>query len=82
MFLPLLCFIGNIYICTLEFSIFVEVLDNIFEHNRDCDFSGALFYCVPPATILAERSFHVIMWSSETIPQDAHTNFVHVEDFR
>ena len=33
-------------LCVLEFSVLVKMLYNIFGHNTDCDFSGALFCCM------------------------------------
>ena len=41
-------------LCTLEFSILVKMLHNIFGHNTDCDFSGALFCCMPSSNCFAQ----------------------------
>ena len=68
---------------SLEFSFLVKMLHNIFWHNNDyVILSGALFCCMPSSNCFAwltEDQVSSIMWSSETVSQDAHTckiNFV------
>ena len=45
-------------------------------------FSGVLLHCFHAATVLHDLlrdkflAVSYIMWSSETVPQDAHTKFV------
>ena len=62
----------------LEFSILVKVLHNIFGQITDY-FSDVCFAACLPATVLHDLlrdKFLVTMWSSETVPQDAHKKFV------
>ena len=41
-------------LCTLEFSILVKMLHNIFGHNTDSViFSGVLFCCMPSSNCFA-----------------------------
>ena len=69
-------------LCMPEFSILVKRLHNNFGHNTDyVILSGVLFCCMPSCSCfvwLAEGQVSGIMWSSETVPKDAHTKFVPV----
>ena len=70
---------SEISLCMLEFSILVKMLHNIFGHNTDyaCVVSFAAYL---PATVLHDslkaKLLVKLMWSSETVPQDAHTKFI------
>jgi len=64
-------------LCTLEFSILVKMLHNIFGHNTDYEI--CLVFCFAAcltATILHERlaegQVSGIMWSSEPTPRCSH----------